>query len=154
MVLYPGRWNSANGLFVDTAQSSWNFGYYHSPGCFIVSCALKAKSLCKKWPQYLLLKHLCLHRNGCSYNIGNMMLLSWSEHTHIVFFRSMLWLLVTANVSNSPILITLMMEVLTRATRRNIPEDGILHGHFHTIIINGVDPSQHVSISVYVPVWS
>jgi hypothetical protein len=47
-------------------------------------------------------------------------------------------LLVTANVaSSSPILVTLMLEaiissktpVISRATRRNNPEDGTVHSH-------------------------
>jgi hypothetical protein len=63
---------------------------------------------------------------------------SRSELINFVFRRSVRRLLVTPNVvPSSPNLATLMMKairsfetsVLPRATRRNIPEDDILHSH-------------------------
>jgi hypothetical protein len=67
--------------------------------------------------------------------LGSLAVTSNKKHA-AVFLQIMLQLLVTANiVPSSPILVTLMMEVLrssemfvlTRATQRNIPQYGILN---------------------------
>jgi hypothetical protein len=72
----------------------------------------------------------------------------------VIFFRSMRLLLVTANVPSSPILVTLVMEVLpssetsvlTRTTGRNIPEDGIF-------IIAAVKISNLTKLTEILKIW-
>jgi hypothetical protein len=64
---------------------------------------------------------------------------NYTNQVSFVFLRSVCQLLVTANaIPSSPIVVTLMMMealsssetlALPRATKRNIPEDTILHSH-------------------------
>jgi hypothetical protein len=90
-----------------------------------------------------MLRHVALVRTDVSQELSasiiSMTRIGELRTTSVfVFLHSVRWLLVTAAVvRSSPIPLTLMMEalsssempVLTRATWRNIRQDGILHSH-------------------------
>jgi hypothetical protein len=76
-----------------------------------------------------------------------------SQLNSYTILSSVCRLLVRANVPSSPIIITLMKEALrssetsalTRATRRNIPEDAIFHSHLRENLKSYIDATCYIS---------
>jgi hypothetical protein len=100
-----------------------------------------------------MLRRVALVRPAVSEELSGSII--WAARIfELVFLLSLRQLLVTANaVPSSPILVTLMMEsvhsfemsIITRAARRNIPEDSILHSHrLENCLFNSIKRRGHL----------